>query len=101
MQAKSAALMIMEVCKNRFPKDSMGMEHYQLDSMASCFNIVNSGTHKYIPTEQLNADLGIPNGAGVFAYYKFKDGSYILMTCNHGLCVWDGSTNPAEHLKRD
>lgn len=51
------------------------------------------GTHKYIPAEKLTADLGEPEGAGVFAYWLMRDGSYLLRTCKGPLAFWSGDHN--------
>lgn len=90
----SHARMAMEFCRaiseKRFPDDARNMERFCVDWLASIDAAVDSGSHKYIPVEKLNAALGVPDGAGVFGYRKYADGSYLLMTCNTGLAYWDG-----------
>lgn len=93
MKAKVAAMMACNSAKVRFPDDADGMAKMEMDffAMAGVLKYTDSGSHKYIPTEDLNEALGLRQGGGVFGYYKFEDGSYVLMTCSNGLAVWDGT----------
>jgi hypothetical protein len=60
-------------------------------SMADVFDHVGFGSHKYIPADKLSQDLGEQAGAGVFGYWKMKDGSYVLRTCKGKLAYWSGN----------
>jgi hypothetical protein len=59
-------------------------------SMIDAFDHQGGGSHKYIPADRLTADLGEPAGAGVFGYWRMKDGSYLLRTCRGPLAWWSG-----------
>ena len=61
--------------------------------MVDCFDHEGGGSHKYIPVEDLNGQLGLPDGGGVFGYWKMKDGSYLLRTCQGPLAHWDGAAS--------
>jgi hypothetical protein len=58
--------------------------------MLDCFDIVDQGSHKYIPSDELTKMLGLPVGAGVYGYVKFSDGSYVLRLCSGQLASWSG-----------
>ena len=90
MYAKAAAQMIRSHCKTIF-KDPDSMETYWAGGMyLDCFDIVGTGSHKYIPADKLTEDLGMRQGAGVHNYAKFSDGSYLLYTCGGRLAFWSG-----------
>lgn len=58
--------------------------------MMDVFDHKGHGSHKYIPADKLTADLGLPEGAGVYGYWQMYDGSYVLLTCQGPLAWWDG-----------
>ncbi len=60
-------------------------------SMIDVFDHKGHGTHKYIPADRLTQDIGEPLGAGVYAYWKMADDSFLLLTCNGRLAHWDGT----------
>lgn len=90
MKAKTAALMVQAYATACFPDDGIGFEKHCLDNFLYVGDYVSQGSHKYVPTERLNDQLKLPQGAGIFGYVKFDDGSYILQTCSNGLAVWAG-----------
>lgn len=91
MYAAVAATYILAYCRETFDKDPESMSRFVLNgSMIDAFDHTGYVTHKYLPTEKLNKDLGQPDGAGVFAAYGMKDGSYLLMTCHKGVAYWSG-----------
>jgi len=79
------------ISKERFADDWQKMETYCVDWLASIDAATDAGSHKYIPTERLNGQLGLRQGAGVYGYRKYADGSYLLLTCDNGLAHWDGT----------
>lgn len=92
MYAKTAGILIHSYCNQMW-------EAHKANKMPSivadggfmdAFDIKSSGSHKYIPTERLNKELEYPQGAGVFGYFRFSDGSYLLRTCDGPLAVWSG-----------
>lgn len=91
MQAMTAARLINAFCQVTWPDDT-GMASTIASGWTACFNITSTGTHKYIPTAAINTLLGLPQGAGVWGYNRFADGSYLLLTCDGPLAVWDGET---------
>lgn len=92
MLANQFAQLVIAYCAHNFPKDSLGMEKHQANSLAGSRLIdCTCGTHKYVPKEKLNADLGLKDGEGVYGYARFQDGSYCLMTCMNGIAVWSGN----------
>ena len=116
MKAKLAAIICMEHCCHVWPDDWLGMAKHDFEmlAVAGIFETESSGTHKYIPTERLNTELGLPQGGGVYGYWKFKDrqrydgekyvdipesGGYVLLTCDNGLAVWAGGDNKPEFVK--
>jgi hypothetical protein len=92
MQARIAATFVNAFCKEKWPDDWLGMapQAFETYAVSGVFSTIASGTHKYIPAEQLSAALGLPYGAGIFGYWLFQDGSCVLLTCANGLAVWDG-----------
>lgn len=88
--------------------DDPKMESMVAPTVIECFNIKDSGTHKYIPAKRLSEDLGMKESEGVYGYWKFSDGSYLLKTCPGRLAYWSGSewdmaqwSEPAPSLKID
>ena len=55
-----------------------------------CFDISETGSHKHIPVDSLDGQLGLPKGAGVYGYVKFADNSYALTLCGGRLAYWTG-----------
>ena len=95
MYAKIAALYVKAYCKATF-KEPEAMESTMCQGgFLDCFDITGTGSHKYIPTTKLNSDLGKRDGAGVYNYAKFSDGSYLLFTCDGPLAYWSGVTEDA------
>lgn len=108
MYARLAAMYIHSYCRQKWPTVEDGKDHLHGTNMASTmcqgswidvFDVASSGTHKYIPTHKLNEDLGLRQGAGVFGYYRFKDGSYLLMTCDGPLAYWSGNADDKAKLE--
>ena len=91
MKAKIAAMAAYAIAKEKWPDDAKGMSTMMMSMIANLADC-SYGTHNYIPQDKLNQELGLPNGAGVFAYYKFDDDSYVLLTCNDGLAIWKNQT---------
>lgn len=95
MYANTAAQYIKAWCAATF-NDADRMESTMANGgMIDAFDHVGGGSHKYIPVEKLNEDLGLRQGAGVFNYWKMKDGSYLLRTCDGPLAVWYGGEEKA------
>lgn len=93
--ARMAAQFVKHYAEATFPDDAKGMSKHVMDYLTFA-DIKDRGSHKYIPTERLNAQLGLPDGSGVYGYLKFADNSYILLTCYAGIAHWDGAdTTPA------
>lgn len=88
-KAQMAAEFVKAMCLMKFPEDAKGMSKLVVDWLTFA-NIKDSGSHKYVPKDRLNAELGLPEGAGVFGYVMFEDNSYILKTCRDGIAHWDG-----------
>lgn len=91
--AQTAAEMINLWCTKKWPQDKVPGQ--MASTMANgdiidAFDHVGHGTHKYIPADRLTTELGEPLGAGVFAYWKMKDESYLLLTCKGPLAWWTG-----------
>jgi hypothetical protein len=76
--------------KERFPGDWRNMSRVMFTGeFAAAFKLAGHGSHKYIPTDAWDAELGLPAGAGIYGYTRMEDGSYILETCRNGLAVRD------------
>ena len=70
---------------------SIGMKSETVAKIVSeCFDIVDEGSHKYIPSDTLSEQLGLPSNAGVYGYTKFADGSYLLKLCDFRIAWWSG-----------
>lgn len=92
MYAKIAATYIAAFCRETFDENPESMESTMCSGqMIDVFDHVGYGTHKYIPTERLNDDLELPQGAGVYSFWKMTDGSLLLLTCGGRLAYWSGS----------
>lgn len=63
--------------------------------MIDVFDHTGGGTHKYIPADRFTQELGEPEGAGVYGYWRMYDGSYLLRTCR-GPLAWQDA--PREGL---
>lgn len=98
MYARVAADYITAWCEKKWPPGSepthlsgAGMASTMcMGDMIDAFDIISSGSHKYIPASMLNEKLGLPQGAGVYSYFLFKDKSYLLLTCEGPLAYWSG-----------
>lgn len=95
--AQIAAMLVHAYCRQTWPeplrhqKDSAQMASTVLcGGFLDVFDFKSFGTHKYIPKDKLNADLGEPEGAGVFGYLRMHDDSYVLQTCDGRLATWSG-----------
>lgn len=90
MKAMTAAQLIMGYCQALWPDNAIRMSTAAAPMMVDhVMETIGGGSHKYIPTKELNQFLGLPEGAGVFGYTKFNDHSCLLYTCDNGLAVWD------------
>ena len=93
MYAKIASKYMQTFCQATF-KDPERMESTMFQGgMLDCFDIIDTGSHKYIPAERLNEELGLPQGGGVYNYVKFSDNSYLLLTCEGKTAYWSGKEN--------
>ena len=91
MYAKTASRMITAYCRALFDKDPDKMGSTMANgSLIDAFDHKGYGSHKYIPTERLNDDLGLPQDAGVYGFWTMKDDSYLLLTCTGELACWSG-----------
>jgi len=100
MKAKLACEFAVAMAQRKFSDDVKKMAPYCLEWLN--FMMVDGmsyGSNKYIPTQDLNDELGLPTGAGIYAYYKFEDGSYALLTCSDGLAVWSGGEESPEFIE--
>lgn len=93
--ARIAVELVHAWCEKKWPGDGPSdgnkMASFVFDGKFSdVFDFKTFGTHKYIPTEKLNKDLGRPEGDGVFAYVKMYDDSLVLMTTSGLLAHWSG-----------
>lgn len=97
-KAKNAALLAVAYAQAAFPNDAIGMSKYTIRNVLYIVGGDNysEGTAKYIPKDELNKALGLPDGAGVFGYVRFDDGTYVLETCSNGLAVWGGADTVPE-----
>lgn len=101
MYAHIAALYVRAHCKQTF-NNSDGMESTVVTGgFLDVFDFKSFGSHKYIPTEKLNEDLGLPQGGGVFGYIIMADGSYLLRTCGGRLAYWSGKKEDAAQFPND
>lgn len=103
--AEQAANYIHAYCRQIWPAEKRLSHHSDSAQMAStmangemidCFDHSGGGSHKYIPSERWTIDLGEKIGAGVYGYWKMKDGSYLLRTCNGRLAYADNYDTPAK-----
>lgn len=65
------------------------MSSTMADHFADIGDGAGYGSHKDIPADEYTMHLGEPIGAGVFGYWKFSDGSLLLLTCRGPLAVVD------------
>jgi hypothetical protein len=61
-------------------------------SMIDVFDHTGHMTHKYFESDRMTAELGEPEGGGVYAAYGMQDGSLLLLTCKGPLAYWSGQT---------
>lgn len=92
MDANLAGQFCLAIAMKTFPDDATKMSTLCVDWLASIDNATSAGSHKYVPTKELNVALGLPDGAGVYGYRRYPDGSYLLLTCSNGLACWSGKT---------
>lgn len=98
-KAKTAAEFVKCYAEAKFGKYAIQMSKYVVDYLTFA-DIKDSGSHKYIPADDLSAKLGQPADAGVYGYVMFQDGSYILLTCHAGIAWWDGGDAEPELVWR-
>ena len=98
-KAKLAVWFARVGARDKFPDDAEGMSKIVLGWLVSIGVDASYGTHKYIPTSWLNEQLGLPDGAGIYGFYRFDDGSYALLTCRNGVIAWNGSEGNPEFDK--
>lgn len=96
--AQMAAEFIQAFSKSRWPNDAVRMETGTADYLHSFADIASSGSHKYIPADKLSKDIGAEEGSGVYGYMMFRDGSYLLKTCCHGVAVWEGGDDDVAYV---
>lgn len=90
MYAQTTAYFIQAYCAVNFV-DSSRMESVVAEGrLIDAFDHNGYGSHKYIPTQKLNEHLKLPQGAGVYGYWFFSDGSYLLRTCPGPVAFWAG-----------
>jgi hypothetical protein len=94
--AKTAAEMLTLHAVACFGEATMGSTWAGSRAM-DAFDHKGYSSSKYLPEDKLNADLGQPEGAGVFGSYLMGDGSRLLRTCNGRLAYWDGTDTGAAH----
>jgi len=93
--AKTAAEMFNVYCAVAFAAEGPDRAMAMASTMANgeyidAFDHQGGGSHKYIPADRLTDDLDQPRGAGVFGFWRMKDGSYLLRTCEGRLAWWTG-----------
>lgn len=99
MIAERAYLLIESFCAHNF-REGKALESQMVATFINCFDVQDCGSFKYIPTDRLNADLGLPNDAGIFGYVRFTDESYLLQTCDGPLAIWSGAETPPVFPKK-
>ncbi len=97
--AYAVAVYVKGYCRMTF-KEPDTMESTVLrGNLLDCFDLVDTGSYKYIPREKLNADLGLAEGNGVYGYIKMSDGSYVLQTSPGRVAYWSGQADdPAQYV---
>jgi len=90
-QASFASICITSYCKVNFPDDWRGMTKTIGPDWAPRFEgFSGSGSHKYVTQlNEINARIGAKEGAGVYGYARYTDGSSLLFTCDEGIWVID------------
>ena len=90
MYAKTATYFIQAYCVVNFVNPTR-MESVVADGiLMHVFDYSSYGTHKYINSDDLTIQLGMTPGAGVYGYYLFPDGSFLLKTCPGPVAFWSG-----------
>lgn len=105
MYARIAAMYVRAYCRETFEDPGRMESTVANGEFADVFDHVDHGSHKYIPADRLSEELGMRPGAGVFAYWKMADGSYLLRTCPGPLAYWSGRAEdraewPSEREKK-
>lgn len=89
-KASKAARFITAFCQVEWPDGGVKMASTIAERDAGTFaGYVGGGSHKYIEADEITAHLGEPEGAGVYGYERFDDGSCILLMCKGPLAVLD------------
>ena len=81
------AVLIEGYCRDKWG-DSL-MASTMADHFAGIGEGAGYGSHKYIPADEYTMHLGEPIGAGVFGYWRYSDGSSMLLTCRGPLAIVD------------
>jgi hypothetical protein len=90
-KAAFAGICVVAYCKERWPYNFVAM----CDTVANDFchrfeGFSGSASHKYLPEiDEINKMIGAREGAGVYAYASYNDGSSLLFTCEHGIATID------------
>lgn len=88
--AYRAATLITAYCRATWPDKWADMPSTMADHFAGSFDGASYGSHKYVAQlDEINARLGAREGAGVFGYWRFSDGTQMLLTCEGPLAVID------------
>jgi len=89
--AFSAAVLVSGWCAAKWGAAN-DMHSTMVESFINAFKgYRGGGSHKYISElAEINSRLGLPDGAGVFWYHAFDDGSRLFLTCEGPLAILDG-----------
>ncbi len=81
--AEVAADQMNAFCAMQWPEDrGAGMASTWANGCnIDAYDHEGGGSHKYIDAKKFTQDLKQPEGAGVFSYWRMKDGSLLLRTC--------------------
>ena len=94
MYAHKVALYINSFCRMSSPNEDCAKLASMMASgeWIDCFDHLGDGSHKYLPEDKLNQDLGLQPDKGVYGYWRMKDGSALLLTCKGPLAWWSGKS---------
>jgi hypothetical protein len=101
MYARAAAYYIRALSKTMFNEPDRMEGHVPSFETLDCFDITDTGSHKYIPADRLSEQLGLPAGGGVYSYVRFSDNSVLLKTCPGRVAYWSGKTEDAPEYPKD
>jgi hypothetical protein len=88
-RARLVATLANAYSEKVWPDDAKGMARYGAETVTSLLDDASYMTHKYFDSKAVNAALKLPDGAGAFAAYKFRDDSILYLTCDGRLAVGD------------